>query len=219
VRWWDTVADQERIESLPAHTIHVLPGTGLNATDNPAPTTTAANGNSVKEISNTSNTAPAESPGFFKNHGVVKASLLTLAAAIVLIGSALLLIKSQGARRTRRQKVDVASPVAPRSNSTDEAELEQRERTFVQACKSNDLRGAYSALNAWLWLLAKTGHQASTPLASEAAEMEKQLFADRGEATWSGRKVLEVFYREQQSRRRSNRHPPDGKSIPTLYPT
>lgn len=207
VKWWDTTADKERVATLAAQTIEVAPGTGSNA--GRTRTQTAVETLNESPVADTGPTpAPvAESPSIQHKSTYILSILL----AVILLALAAFAIRRKG------------NPTANKGNesgSGDDAVIDpdQQERAVIQACKANDLRRAYSALNSWMLSGTKYPDAVSHKFRSELAEMEKQLFAGGSETTWQGKRMLELFIKEKAAQKASGRGGSHQNTIPALYP-
>jgi len=210
VRWWDTTADVERVAALAAQTISVAAGTSSNTGNAHASTTPAAS------------TRPGEAR-VANNTGIVTTQSATTIALLcllmlTLVAGALLIARR---RRSRGSTVSAARANEPK-RSADQGRrriaLDERERSFVRACKANDLRAAYAALRGWMLTDSTSGRGMSPELASEMAIMEEHLYADTGNTTWSGKRAFTLFIKEKRGRRTSACNAASRSTLPALYP-
>jgi hypothetical protein len=135
-----------------------------------------------------------------------------------LIAGALLMVKSPRKRNTAKRGPDAGESKQVSGKSNRDKALDQRERAFVQACKANDLHGAYSALSGWITAESTKACGVSPALAGEFAAMERQLYAGADDTAWHGKRALTLFIKEKQLRRASTRNGANRNSIPALYP-
>ncbi|MGA9574728.1 MAG: BatD family protein [Lysobacterales bacterium] len=220
VRWWDTVADRERVATLPAETLKVLPGTGVSMTPAATPAAASARANTAKSTPDAATEPRVTGTVAWRWAGLALAALLTL-----VFGTKAWLTNRR--RRAHRpigihpSDGTVQASVAARSAETHRhthTKLPAHEQAFIRACKANDLHAAYTSLNAWLRTASGLKIEYPAALTAEVSAMEAQLYAPAGEAGWNGRQALRAFSEVKTALRRSGRPAAGSGDIPGLYP-
>ena len=210
VRWWDTTADVERVAALAAQMISVAAGAGSN--------TGSANANATPPASvRPTETAVSNNSGIATTQSAATIALLCL-LVLTLLAAALLIVRRRRSQSSTGSAVRANGPRRLADQGRYKVALDERERSFVRACKANDLRAAYAALTGWMLSNTAAGRGVSPELASELAIMEKQLYADTGDTTWHGDRALKLFMKEKGSRRASARSASSRSTLPALYP-
>ena len=211
VTWWDTNADKERVETLPAQVIKVLPGVGQNAgntfTATAAPTAT----NSAPEQTATDS---AQRPGLPWLQSAARFAGYAL-MAVILLACVLLVM-----RRRRNLQPGKSAPAAdavkrPGRGNDSAGDIAALERDIVRACKADDLQRAYAALSKWM---LRAPGSVSPEFTQELAAMEKQLYAGTGDSAWRGTQMLKLFLKDSKSRHAAAHAGSNRNNIPALYP-
>jgi len=215
VRWWDTVSDQEQVATLPAQTIQVAAVPGLSSGAGQSLSVVPP----VEALTASNSDAPIDpKPGFWSREMIKNAALSLLAIMVLLtgIGFKVRYRGKQAAEAAAGSAVMSGNPATTGVRRTGFA-LDRHERALVDACKANDLRGAYAAFNHWILVVRQSNQAVSPELLAELAAMEELLYAGPSETAWNGKHLLELLGREKQSRRKSARNS-GSDPIPGLYP-
>ena len=218
VTWWDTAADDERVATLAARTLEVLPADGASTVPTGAAAgTAAASGTAPASVDTVTDTSPSNvvsrSAGPISSVAASPALLVALPVSIGL----LLAIVLHAARRRRRRWI------GKRASST-----RARTRELASACRANDPERAYRAALAWLRTLdpaltptSPTLTAAAPHVADELAVLETRLFTARAGAGWDGAALARAVAREAGRLRRAIRDRAErrsGEVLPQLYP-
>lgn len=195
IKWWDTVADIERVATLPAETLMV---------EGAAPATAPGSSNTL--IAGSADTAVDKITGSDNLDEAIHYSWLSTAvgAAVLLIAVGMVLAvlrhRSSG-RREFAQASGSASghPPAEPSGLDRDRRIAQAYSVLVNACKQNDIAAAYAACMAWARLVCTDNTLTpsrlagiSPVMAKELASMEQVLYAGGGATVgWSGQVLLD----------------------------
>lgn len=211
VTWWDTTADKERVETLPAQVIQVLPGVGQNAADTLSRAAVPATKNSP---SDQAGPVPGQDTGLSGIQPTARFARYAL-AAVSLLALAALLMWRRSNRRPGGSAPTASSVKGHCSSGVSAGGAIRLERSIVEACKANDLQRAYASLSKWMLLAPGS---ASPGFSEELAAMERQLYAGTGDSAWQGSQMLKLFLKDSKSRHASARGESGGNTIPALYP-
>jgi len=211
VTWWDITADKERVATLPAQVIKVLPGVGQNAAD-------TLSGTAVPTAKNSpayqADPVPDQGSGLPGTQHTVRFTWYAL--AVVTLLAFVLLVLWQRSNRQPGKFAPAANAIKRPGPGNDGAgDTARLERDIVQACKANDLHRAYASLSKWK---LRAPNSVSPGFTEELAVMEKQLYASTGDSAWQGTKMLKLFLKDRKSRQSSANAGSSGNNIPALYP-
>lgn len=189
VTWWDTVARQERVATVPGWKLSVEGGS--NASSVPAPATSAApNPEPAPEPAANEEPPPLER-GLASDLPDIDRRTLTGGAGLV----ALLLASAWGVRRYRRRgsETGIDDGAAASDPAGSPVKAANNRKAFRSACEANDPKGAAQALLHW----AQASWAADPPRnlgtlaarlaigADEVRELERYLYAPQT-ASWEG---------------------------------
>ncbi len=211
VTWWDTTADKERVATLPAQVIKVLPGVGQNAADTlsatAAPTAKNSPADQTAQI-------PDQGHGLPGIQHTARFAWYAL-MAVTLLAIILLVMRRRSNRHPGKSAAAANAIKQPGPGNDSAGETARLERAIVQACKANDLQRAYASLSKWMLLAPGSVSQG---FKEELAAMEKQLYAGTGDSAWQGTQMLKLFLKDNKSRHASAHAGSSGNTIPALYP-
>jgi len=215
VKWWDTVADIERVAVLPAETFFIK---GASVTEPPA---------NAPAVNSKIQTPPAS-----KQPVNIMASFWNfpwLWGAISLFILIVIAIASRIA--TTRHKQKSVSVQSLKNGGPEDSDAQKKkqiirlEKDFQVACRSNDKAGAYAALNGWLYLIGQRNGLDGPALLSlvpalseKTAELEQNLYGGKASENWNGKLLLCVFKEAKAELLNSRANPVRKQVLPPLYP-
>lgn len=206
LKWWDTTTQQERVASLPAQTIEVLPSatTDSSANNNASSTQSPVdNTTSKQQLSTIKPTTTAPSNSTVITTAENKPWAWIILAAFFAIAWVFTLIFF-----LRRQPHKRAQKAVPKEEQQPEQITAKQVRL---ACRLNDPQAVKHALLIWarkywtetppLSLGAIVTRLESDPMAQEIDMLDKSLYA-ANRTDWRGEKLLQTFevFRKQSSK-------------------
>jgi hypothetical protein len=208
--WWDTTTQQQRTTSLPAETIHVLPGTSVsNSTDYSNTTAQPSTPVQTTPAPTATTTAKAQSNAINTNTSGPQPSRLWIVASVFFALAWLITLLLWWRNKQ--------TPPAATTQGTAATPEQDGEKRVKQACQQNDPQAVKRALLAW----AKQHWSATPPLslgalaalvndaalANEIQILDKLLYAASA-ADWQATPLLQHFsaYLKQTHKREKPAH-------------
>ncbi len=225
--WWDIASGAQKVASLPAREIEVLPAPAGTATPLDDPAGQPLVSPSARQTTAASDASGAAGSGDIADNVIGSPGGAYWLWAVLLLGIAWLVTLALWlrARRAARQRQAAAAgtrsaPVVTQGSPADAL------RRVEQACRSNDAREARRALLQWAqaqWpddpprRLDTLAQRLGAGAATLFQQIDQQLYAD-ARHTWDGAAVWNQLSPLLVEPGRSQRGQRQGAALPPLYP-
>jgi hypothetical protein len=215
ISWWDTLAQQERVATLPPQVLTIAPAAAANASLPLAPSAPLLTGTSAD--SELASNPAANWPWLISNGVFAGLALFFLLAWLRTRGQQQKLL---GKRQTQKQAIT--------------KELDGAFHAIRRACSENDARTVRNALGEWGRLYWHLPHTASLqniiqrcdadPLAKELAELDKILYGcqrslhDKN-TDWNGNTLWRALVKfKRNDKKKLEQEQTEKSQLPPLYP-
>lgn len=208
VVWWDLDSDSEKVATIPAQTLTILPGTTAPSAPPPAASTDTASTAAAPSPSAT----PVELPRRAQQPWMIIAAGFALLWLITLV----LFWRAQRQLRDRAAPTPATSNIPPRDDFA----------PLLDACKRSDACATSAALDRWLrttfpmtptadqWLRTLPAGDNTLSLSNAIGELQRALYCDET-IQWNGQELAQALKNWRKQRQEIS---DKGNALPQLYP-
>jgi len=226
VTWWDLDSDSEKVATIAAQTLNILPNGNAAATSagTAAPASNPADSASTTAIAPHAETGNATAPSFNALFNSANTRVWVIITAGLSMGWLLTLILYWRLRRRVNIHIaDVKLPSVETSASSDQLLI-----SAIDCCKKNQASAAHAKFNQWLrsahprtptlseWLQTLSLNADNAELIAQIKMLDRYIYGDGENIMWDGSNLAAALAALRKVKANNTL---ENKTLPPLYPT